>query len=295
MWFEFNEMKTFKDIASAYEEALLPLYPVAEIKQLFLMSYSFVTEKNSAHYMLSNANEITEPMLHQFFGILGELQTGRPIQHVLGIADFYGLRLSVNEHTLIPRPETEELVEWIVKEHQNSEQLSILDVGTGSGCIALALKKQLPHAKIDAIDLQGEAIKVARANAAHLDLSVDFVQADVLEWDIFMQENQQYDIIVSNPPYITPTEQKDMHNNVLLYEPHSALFVEEHAPLLFYDVIAEMGGKHLLPGGSLYFEINQYLSSETCNLLLKKGYKNITLRQDLNQVDRMIKASFKII
>ncbi|PRD48668.1 peptide chain release factor N(5)-glutamine methyltransferase [Sphingobacterium haloxyli] len=285
-------MKTLKDIANTYEEALLPLYPVMEVKQLFLMSYSFITKKSSAYYMSNSTNEVTGTVLHRFMSILEELQTGRPIQHVLGVADFYGLSLSVNEHTLIPRPETEELVEWIVKEHQNSEQLSILDVGTGSGCIALALKKQLPPARIDAIDLHGEAVTVARTNASNLNLSVNFVQADILEWDSFMLRNQQYDIIVSNPPYITPAEQKNMHNNVLLYEPHSALFVEEQTPLLFYDVIAEIGKKHLSPGGNLYFEINQYLSHETCELLLKKGYKDVALRQDINRVDRMIKAGF---
>ncbi|PRD56891.1 peptide chain release factor N(5)-glutamine methyltransferase [Sphingobacterium gobiense] len=283
-------MKTFKDIAKTYEEALLPLYPLGEIKQLFLISYSFVTKKNSAYYMLNSTNEVTGTVLHRFISILEGLQTGRPIQHVLGVADFYGLRLSVNEHTLIPRPETEELVEWIVKEHQNNEQLSILDIGTGSGCIALALKKHLPQAQIDAIDLLGEAIAIARTNAANLNLSVNFIQADILEWDSFMQAKQRYDIIVSNPPYITPAEQKDMHNNVLLYEPYCALFVEEQTPLLFYDVIAEIGKQHLSPGGSLYFEINQYLSRETCELLLKKGYEDVTLRQDLNQADRMIKA-----
>lgn len=286
-------MKNFKDIAEIYREALLPLYSPAEIKQLFLMTYAFVMKKNSMHYMLNSTSEVKETVLPQFLIILEELQTGRPIQHILGKADFYGLCFSVNEHTLIPRPETEELVEWIVREHQNNEQMSILDIGTGSGCIALALKKQLPHAQVDAIDLQSPAITVARTNATNLNLSVNFIEADILEWDSFLQENQQYDIIVSNPPYITPSEQKDMHQNVLLYEPHSALFVEEQAPLLFYDVIAEMGKKHLSPGGSLYFEINQYLGRETYDLLLKKGYEQVTLRQDLNQVDRMIKASFK--
>src|SRR5690606_8533308 len=283
-------MKHFKDIAYTYQDTLSTLYSPEEAKQLFLMAYAFVTGKNRAHYIL-NTDEITEAVLQQFLTILEELQTGRPIQHILGVADFYGLRLSVNEHTLIPRPETEQLAEWIVKKHQDSEQLSILDLGTGSGCIALALKKHLPQAQVDAIDIQGEAITVARINAANLNLSVSFIQADILEWDSFMQENLQYDVIVSNPPYITPTEQKDMHNNVLLYEPHSALFVEEQAPLLFYDIIAEIGKKHLVPQGSLYFEINQYLSRETRDLLLKKGYGEVTLCQDLNEVDRMIKAN----
>lgn len=284
-------MKHFKDVAYTYQDTLSTLYPPTETKQLFLMAYAFVTGKNSTHYMLNSTNEITETSLQQFLSILEELRTGRPIQHILGKADFYGLHLSVNEHTLIPRPETEELVEWIVREHQHHEQLSILDVGTGSGCIALALKKHLPQAQVYAIDLQGEAIEVARTNAANLNLSVNFIQADILEWDSFMQKNQRYDVIVSNPPYITPNEKKDMHSNVLLFEPHNALFVEAQAPLLFYDVIAEMGKKHLLPQGSLYFEINQYLSSETSELLRKKGYKQVALRQDLNGVDRMIKAS----
>ena len=287
-------MKNFRDIANVYQETLSHLYPPGEIKQLFLMSYSFITGKNNTDYLSNSADKITETVSLQFMSILERLQTEQPIQYILGITDFYGLRLVVNEHTLIPRSETEELVEWIVREHQRREHLSILDVGTGSGCIALALKKSLPQAQVDAIDLQAAAIKVARTNAANLNLSVNFIQADILEWDGFMQENQQYDVIVSNPPYITPAEQKDMHNNILLYEPHIALFVEEQTPLLFYDVVAEMGKQHLSAGGNLYFEINQYLSRETCDLLLKKGYEDVTLRQDLNQVDRMIKASAKV-
>lgn len=285
-------MKNYKDLANHYQEALSTLYPPAEIKQLFLMTYAFVTNQNSVHYTLNSTQEITETRVQEFIQVLDELKTGRPIQHILQTADFYGLQLSVNEHTLIPRPETEELVAWIIQEHQNRETLSILDIGTGSGCIALALQKHLPHATVDAIDVQNEALTIARSNAAKLQLPVNFIAADILEWDSFMQPHQQYDIIVSNPPYITPAEQKDMHQNVLLYEPHSALFVEEQAPLLFYDVIAEMGKKHLSPNGNLYFEINQYLGAETCDLLSKKGYTAITLQKDLNQADRMIKASF---
>lgn len=285
-------MKNFKDVAHTYQDALSPLYPTTEIKQFFLMAYTFVTGEGSTHYMLNSTDEVGAPELGQFLGILEELQTGRPIQHILGVADFYGMRLSVNEHTLIPRPETEELVEWVVSEHQEREQLSILDIGTGSGCIALALKKQLPHARVDALDLDAEAVTIARKNATNLDLSVHFIQGDILEWDSFIQDAQQYDVIVSNPPYITPDEREAMHQNVLLFEPHQALFVEKHAPLLFYDVIAEMGKKHLLTEGNLYFEINQYLSRETRDLLNKKGYGQVTLRQDINKADRMIKAGF---
>src|SRR5690606_6576221 len=165
-------------------------------KQLLLVSYSYITGKNNTDYISNSADKITETVSLQFMSILERLQTEQPIQYILGITDFYGLRLVVNEHTLIPRSETEELVEWIVREHQRREHLSILDVGTGSGCIALALKKSLPQAQVDAIDLQAAAIKVARTNAANLNLSVNFIQADILEWDGFMQENQQYDVIV---------------------------------------------------------------------------------------------------
>lgn len=283
-------MKNFKDVSDAYQDALSMQYPSGEIKQIFLIAYTFVTNQNSMQYMLHQSEKITEIELGHFQDILQELQTGRPIQHIIGKADFYGMRLSVNEHTLIPRPETEELVEWIVSDHKGRTSLSILDIGTGSGCIALALKKLLPYTEIDAIDVSAVAIAIARQNADDLGLEVNFIQADILEWDSFMQSSQHYDIIVSNPPYITPEEQKEMHNNVLLFEPHSALFVEEQAPLLFYDVIAEMGKKHLHSSGHLYFEINQYLSSETCELLRKKGYRHVQLRQDLNRVDRMIKA-----
>lgn len=244
------------------------------------------------HYKLNSKEEITGDSLQGFLRILSELQAAHPIQHVLGTASFYGLQLAVNPHTLIPRPETEELVDWILTDYRQRKELAILDVGTGSGCIALALKKHLPCARVDAIDLQGEAIAVARKNAVALHIPVNFIQADILEWDSFMSEAQRYDIIVSNPPYITPGERKHMHDNVLLHEPHSALFVEEHMPLLFFEVIAEMGKKHLVPDGALYFEINQYLAAETQDLILKKGYEDVALRQDLNQASRMIKAKF---
>lgn len=282
-------MKTFRDVAQTYQEVLSTLYSDGEARQLFLMAYTSVTGKNRSHYLL-NSDKVVDVELQKFQDILTKLQTGRPIQQVIGVTDFYTMQLQVNEHTLIPRPETEELVEWIVSEHKERASLSILDVGTGSGCIALALKKHLPQAQVDAVELHAEAIAVARANATNLGLSVNFIHADILEWDSFIGKGEQYDIIVSNPPYITPAEQAAMHDNVLLFEPHSALFVEEHAPLLFYATIADMGMHHLSPNGALYFEINQYLSQDTRDLLKKKEYRQTDLRQDLNRVDRMLKA-----
>ena len=289
-------MKTFKDVAQQYQAVLAPLYDENEAKQLFLMSYSAVMQENSVQYMLNSTHETPAAALAKFDEILDDLSQGRPIQHILGIADFYGMRFAVNEHTLIPRPETEELVDWILNEEAGRPSFSLLDIGTGSGCIALSIQNMLLQAQVSALDISSEALQVARKNAERLGIPVNFMQADILEWESFMQAEQRYDVIVSNPPYITPAEQQEMHPNVLRFEPHQALFVEEHAPLLFYDTIAEFAKKHLNPGGSLYFEINQYLGAETCELLRKKGFSNIELKQDLNQVDRMIRSTFdKII
>ena len=239
---------------------------------------------------------ISNPEYKRFIDILNELTSGRPIQHILGQADFYGNTFLVNEHTLIPRPETEELVDWIIKDHKANirNTLNILDIGTGSGCIAISLQRGLKQAKISALDVSTEAIKIARINADKLASQISFIEADILDWDSSLTNKMDLDIIVSNPPYITPKEQVAMHNNVLLFEPHSALFVEEHFPLLFYSTIADFGQYHLKLNGLLYFEINQYLSAETTDLLRKKGYKDIEIRKDINGVDRMIKASLDL-
>lgn len=283
-------MKQYLDVARDYTDALTDLYDVAECRQLFLMAYTFITGKKAVAYSLESSAPVDGPLQQRFAALLRELQMGRPIQHLIGEADFFGLRFLVNEHTLIPRSETEELVDWIIKDQRHRPSLSVLDVGTGSGCIALAIAKHLPQAQVHALDVSSQALAVARDNAKRLSLSVNFIEADVLEWDAFMQPQQRYDIIVSNPPYITPQEQQDMHVNVLRYEPHTALFVEEHSPLLFYDAVADLGRQHLTADGALYFEINQYLGPQTQDLLVKKGYQHVALRQDLNQVDRMIKA-----
>ncbi|KGE13255.1 peptide chain release factor N(5)-glutamine methyltransferase [Sphingobacterium deserti] len=283
-------MKDYKALAEHYAESLSSLYDREESKQLFLMAYSFVTKKKAIQFVLENKQEVNEEAYQQFVYILDGLQAGRPIQHIIGEADFFGLRFDVNEHTLIPRPETEELADWIISAHKLEKELSILDVGTGSGCIAITLAKHLPSARVDAIDISADAIAVARKNATKLNVDVNFIEADILEWDLFMEQSQQYDIIVSNPPYITPKEQGHMHANVLQYEPHNALFVEEHNPLIFYATTVELAKQHLKDRGAIYFEINQYLSGQTIDLIRKKGFENIVLRKDLNDVERMICA-----
>lgn len=212
-----------------------------------------------------------------------------PIQYVLDEAWFDGLRLKVTTDTLIPRPETEELVEWVFEEEKNRVWSSILDIGTGTGCIPLALKSRMPNANIEAVDISEGAIAVARENSKNLGLEVKFQILDILNDTL---EDNTYDVLVSNPPYIRPSEQDQMHANVLDYEPSHALFIPEEKPLLFYERIAILGTIALKHKGSLYFEINEAFGSE-CEMLLKNlGYRQVELRKDMQGKDRMLRAVY---
>lgn len=285
-------MENLKGVSKLFEQVLNHLYEQDEILHLCRMTYCSITGRPAVRYALEKNNNLTTAEYEQYINVLNQLKTGRPIQYILGKADFYGNTFLVNEYTLIPRPETEELVDWIVRDLESSrtESLTILDIGTGSGCIAISLQKRFPRSRILALDVSAEAIKISRQNAKELESNIEIIETDILEWDTVLANKMNLDIIVSNPPYITPSEQAEMHNNVLLFEPHSALFVEEHNPLVFYSTIADFGNCHLNPNGLLYFEINQHLGADTCDLLRKKGYKNIEIRKDINHVDRMIKA-----
>jgi len=215
-----------------------------------------------------------------------------PIKYILGETEFYGLRLKVNPAVLIPRPETEELVDWIIHDC-NVQNPVILDIGTGSGCIPIALSKNLIGATIESWDISNEALMVARMNAEINKVNIDFIYADVLRLTHPAQK-QEFDIIVSNPPYITESEQLLMLKNVLDYEPHVALFVPTADPLIFYRKIADIAITQLNSGGKLFFEINEQFGNETADLLSLKGFKNIVLRKDINGKNRMIKAEFDI-
>jgi len=198
---------------------------------------------------------------------------------------FYGLPLKINEHVLIPRPETEELVDWVIKEVKHKKD-SLLDIGTGSGCIPIAIKKNLPAISVSAIDISAEALKVASANALINGTEVNFIEADILSYS----SDEKYDVIVSNPPYIRELEKADMHENVLAHEPHAALFVSDENPLIFYKTISDFAYINLNPNGYLFFEINEFLWEETLKILIDKGFKNIELRKDMQGKDRMIMA-----
>ena len=213
------------------------------------------------------------------------LKKQEPIQYILGYSDFCGLRFKVTPATLIPRPETSELVEWIASEAAGRE--SILDIGTGSGCIAVSLAHKMPQSKVTAWDISHEALAIAAENSKANGCVVTFEQVDILAYE---PTGEQFDIIVSNPPYIKENEKEAMHANVLDWEPHTALFVPNNDPLLFYRTIAEKGLTLLKPGGSLYFEINRAHGKDTVDMLAALGYTSIELRKDFADNDRMIRA-----
>jgi release factor glutamine methyltransferase len=240
--------------------------------------------------------EITESYVKKWQTIISELKTEKPIQYITGEAWFYGLRFEVNENTLIPRPETEELVEWIVKGlKEKGKEQRVLDIGTGSGCIPIALKKEIPNAAVFAIDISEKALEMARKNALDNQVEVNFIQQDILQsstLQLSKSSNLLFDVIVSNPPYVRNLEKQEIKRNVLDYEPHLALFVDDLDALLFYRKIAQLAWKSLAPNGKLFFEINQYLGKETVELLEQLGFKNIELRKDFMGNDRMICAAF---
>ncbi len=220
--------------------------------------------------------------------ILQKLKQHIPVQYILGSTSFFGLKFIVNEDVLIPRPETEELVQWILDDNEFSASKKILDIGTGSGCIAISLASNLKNSDVSAIDVSAKALKIATQNADQNEVNVNFIETDIL---LAEDLPQRYDIIVSNPPYVRELEKHEIKQNVLDNEPHLALFVADDDALLFYRKIASLAKLNLLPEGKLYFEINQYLGQQTVEILHFVGFSNVKLRQDIYGNDRMICAS----
>jgi release factor glutamine methyltransferase len=237
-------------------------------------------------------DRMSESELLKFNFAVKQLKQQRPVQYILGKADFYKLQFVVNEQVLIPRPETEELVDLIIRELKQTNAPDILDIGTGSGCIAITLKKNLPAATVAALDVSEGALKVAMQNAVSNQVAVSFFQQDILKTNTLPEAVfRQFDCIVSNPPYICISEKKEMDKNVLEHEPHLALFVPDEDPLLFYKAIADFALNHLKPKGKLYFEINAAYGLETKQMLEKKGFKNVILISDLNNKNRILQGS----
>jgi release factor glutamine methyltransferase len=280
---------------------------IKDYKTKFLQELSFlndVQEAESFFYILLEKNHqlsrvdlalqpnliFTTDDLQAWNLILNQLKQEIPIQYIVGITSFYGLDFLVTKDVLIPRPETEELVEWILEDTAtNTENLDVLDVGTGSGCIAISLAKNNSKMAVEAIDISNEALTIAQKNADLNQVTIDFKLNNILELNDL---DKKYDIIVSNPPYVRNKEKEQMKNNVLKYEPHLALFVANENPLVFYEKIATLATNGLKENGKLYFEINQYLAQEMTSLLNKIGFKNIELKKDLFGNNRMMKACF---
>ena len=284
-------VKTFRE---QFIAELKPDYPETEITTFFNRSAEAYLGMKRIDITLNPDRKLTETEQKQLKTALNRLKNHEPLQYILGETEFYGLPFLVDKNVLIPRPETEELVDWIVKDFQKtfstewkSESFRILDIGTGSGCIAVSLAKNLLKAQVFGLDFSKEALEIAKKNAALNSVAVEFIRVDILEIKMLPQ---QFDIIVSNPPYVRELEKTELQPNVLNHEPASALFVPDRDALLFYRKISALALKNLVPGGRLYFEINEYLEAENRDLVAGFGYKEIVLQKDIFGKPRMLKA-----
>jgi len=270
------------NIIPYYIKQLNGIVQEREIISLAYISIDFLLGYNRSDCIIHSDKDITSEVSDRIKQIIADLKTNKPIQHIIGETEFYELKFNVNEHTLIPRPETEELVKWIL-EHEFS---SALDIGTGSGCIAIALRKNI-GAEISAIDVSESALLVAKENAKINEVEINFLLQDILKTTALLK----VDVIVSNPPYVLDKEKEIMLDNVLNNEPHLALFVPDNNPLLFYKKIAELAFTSLSKNGLLFFEINERFGKETVAMLNAIGFVDIELKKDINDKDRMIKAT----
>ena len=282
---------TIKHYRDQFIQELTPLYDAGEAESFFYLILEAKHQLKRVDLALQPDLVFSKAELETWNLILEQLKKEIPIQYLLGSTHFYGLELEVNPNVLIPRPETEELVDWIIQSSKfkvQSSKFKILDIGTGSGCIAISLAKNLPNAEVFALDVSDKALATAQKNAELNQVTIQFIHQSILETEDL---GRQFDLIVSNPPYVRHLEKQEIKKNVLDNEPHLALFVEDNDALIFYQKIAELAMKNLNPQGQLYFEINQYLGQETLDLLQEMGFKDITLRKDIYGNDRMIQCA----
>lgn len=280
-----------KQYRTYFIQELSSFYDAYEAESFFYLILEDRHKLRQIDLALNHGLNFSEAHIATWSVFLDQLKKEVPVQYLLGKTNFYGLDFEVNENVLIPRPETEELVEWIINENANtdkSKKLKILDIGTGSGCIAVSLAKNLPNAEVYAIDVSKKALETAKRNAVNNNVEVTFMFQDILELEAL---KYNFDIIVSNPPYVRNLEKAEIKKNVLEYEPHLALFVDDHDALVFYKKIASLAQKNLLGNGQLFFEINQYLGQEMTDLLENMNFRNIELRKDIYDNDRMIKGN----
>ncbi|NNC35067.1 MAG: peptide chain release factor N(5)-glutamine methyltransferase [Croceitalea sp.] len=283
-------------IKNIFHKELKPLYGKEEINGFFGWLIEFYLGLPPFALVLDPYLTLSKSEEKPFFTALAGLKLEKPIQYILGEAHFMDMEIKVNEAVLIPRPETEELVRWVIAEvkgREKDEKINdvrhILDIGTGSGCIAIAIARFCANVRLQALDISENALLLAKENALIQSTDIDFIKMDILQW---REMDTTFDIIVSNPPYVRDLEKAEIKNNVLKHEPWQALFVPDNQPLLYYDAIIKFAKRHLAEGGSLFFEINQYLSQETKALLIQNNFHEIELKKDIFENERMIKAKY---
>ena len=277
-----------KSLQNFFQNGLIGYYPKEEINAFFYRICEQHLNYKRIDVSLKSETLITPETFEYFETLISRLLTYEPIQYILGTTSFFGLEFKVDTNVLIPRPETEELVAWILKEADSSQPLKILDIGTGSGCIAVSLAKHFPNADVYALDVSPAALEMAQYNGQQNGVQLNGIQANVLEWE---NTELQFDIIVSNPPYVRESEKERMAPNVLEHEPHLALFVENNNPLVFYQAIVALSKQALKKQGLLYFEINEYLGQETKALFSSDDFENVQLKTDIFGKNRMMRAS----
>jgi release factor glutamine methyltransferase len=281
------KIQTIKDIRIFLAGELKGIYMEPEIRALSDILIKTATGITRLHQLYDNGSEVSAKAAKMIFGFAEELKTGKPIQYILGETVFYNCHIKVNGSTLIPRPETEELVDLIIRENQGFEG-SVIDFGSGSGCIAIALAANLPKSLVTGVEISDEAILIALKNALLNKVNASFIKGDIFNFD--SKTVGKAEIIVSNPPYVRNSEKLLMNKNVLDFEPPQALFVSDSDPLVFYDAIIKIAEEILLPDGRLYFEINEMMGNSLTALLKSFGYSNIEIVKDLNDKERIIKC-----
>ena len=319
---------TLRNLKSNFHQSLDLIYGKDEVAILFFLCIDFHLNISKTDYTLNRDFSIQEEKQNELNYLLNRLLQQEPIQYILGETEFFGLKFKVTQDVLIPRQETEELVDWVVRslkfevgsgkfEDRSSKlnriedvtssaveksldlnsRIRILDIGTGSGCIAISLVNELPNVEVYALDISKKALEIAKSNAKLNNVKINFIEADILDENILEYPDLKditFDVIVSNPPYVRHLEKEDIKPNVLEHEPHLALFVEDNNPLIFYDAIARFAKQKLIDKGLLFFEINQYLGKETVEILKNNSFKDIELRKDLSGNERMLKGTLNI-
>jgi release factor glutamine methyltransferase len=277
----------FESVIQYFHQKLDVLYNENEVESFFWVLSENELDKKHLDYMMDPNIRMSESQLLTFIQFSRRLAKFEPVQYMVGKTDFMGFTISVNSSVLIPRPETEELVQWVLKSILDGDT-DIIDIGTGSGCIPIAIKSNLPNSRVIGVDIMSNALEVAQQNGELNEVDVEWQLNDALNMPT---QNEKFDVIISNPPYVLNKEKLQMSSNVLDYEPHTALFVEDDDPLLFYKSISDWAIKSLKNNGWLFFEINQKYGQETIEILTRIGFRNIELRNDIYDVPRMIRAT----